>query len=140
MFLLWNEKNLTSMKPLFDHVSLQCSRLTTRAYSTSFSLGILCLQKSLRDPVYSLYGFVRFADEIVDTFDQYNQRALLEKFRRDTYEAIEDKISLNPILNSFQATVHQFGIETELIDIFLQSMQMDLSRKSYDEAGLKDYI
>lgn len=128
------------MKPLFDHVSLQCSRFTTRAYSTSFSLGILCLQKSLRDPVYSLYGFVRFADEIVDTFDHYNQRALLEKFRRDTYEAIEDEISLNPILNSFQATVHKFGIETELIDIFLRSMEMDLSKKSYDEAGLKDYI
>ena len=128
------------MKPLFDHVSLQCSRFATRAYSTSFSLGILCLQKPLRDPVYSLYGFVRFADEIVDTFDQYNQRALLEKFRRDTYEAIEDKISLNPILNSFQATVHKFGIGSELIDVFLRSMEMDLSKKSYDEAGLKDYI
>jgi 15-cis-phytoene synthase len=133
-------KNLTSMKPLFDHLCLQCSRLTTRAYSTSFSLGILCLQRSLRDPIYSVYGFVRFADEIVDTFDGYNQAALLDKFRRDTYEAIKEKISLNPILNSFQATVHKFGITTELIDIFLRSMEMDLSKKSYDETGLKEYI
>lgn len=128
------------MKPLFDHVSLQCSRLTTRAYSTSFSLGILCLQKPLRDPIYSVYGFVRFADEIVDTFHQYNQPSLMEKFRRDTYEAIDDKISLNPILNSFQATVHKYGIEIQLIDIFLRSMEMDLSKKSYDESGLKEYI
>ena len=117
------------MKPLFDYVSLQCSRLTTRAYSTSFSLGIFCLQKPLRDPIYSVYGFVRFADEIVDTFHQYNQPSLMEKFRRDTYEAINDKISLNPILNSFQATVHKYGIEIQLIDIFLRSMEMDLFKK-----------
>ena len=128
------------MKPLFDHVCLQCSRLTTRAYSTSFSLGILCLQKSLRDPVYSVYGFVRFADEIVDTFHQYNQPALLERFRRDTYEAIDEKMSLNPILNSFQATVHKYGIDVGLIDLFLRSMEMDLYKNKYDEAGLKEYI
>lgn len=128
------------MKPLFDHVCLQCSRLTTRAYSTSFSLGILCLQKSLRDPVYSVYGFVRFADEIVDTFHQYNRPALLEKFRRDTCEAIDEKISLNPILNSFQATAHRYGIGMDLIDVFLRSMEMDLYKNKYDEAGLKEYI
>jgi 15-cis-phytoene synthase len=139
MFLLANKKIFT-MKSLFDHICLQCSRLTTRAYSTSFSLGILCLHKSLRDPVYSVYGFVRFADEIVDTFHQYNQPALLKKFRRDTYEAIEDRISLNPILNSFQATVHKYGIGAELIDIFLRSMEMDLHKNKYDEADLKEYI
>ncbi|HEU5148090.1 MAG TPA: phytoene/squalene synthase family protein [Chryseosolibacter sp.] len=128
------------MKALFDQVCLECSRLTTRAYSTSFSLGILCLQKPLRDPIYSVYGFVRFADEIVDTFHLYDQRELLAKFRRDTYEAIDERISLNPILNSFQATVHRYGIERELIDIFLRSMEMDLYQNHYDEAGLKTYI
>lgn len=128
------------MKALFDQVCLECSRLTTRAYSTSFSLGILCLQKPLRDPIYSVYGFVRFADEIVDTFHLYDQRELLAKFRRDTYEAIDERISLNPILNSFQATVHRYGIERELIDIFLRSMEIDLYQNHYDEAGLKTYI
>ena len=128
------------MKALYDQVCLECSRLTTRAYSTSFSLGILCLQKPLRNPIYSVYGFVRFADEIVDTFHQYNQADLLEKFRCATYEAIEEKISMNPILNAFQATVHQYAIERELIDLFLRSMEMDLYEKSYSEAGLKDYI
>ena len=128
------------MKALFDQVCLECSRLTTRAYSTSFSLGILCLDKPLRDPIYSVYGFVRFADEIVDTFNDCDQGELLRKFRRDTYEAIQEKISLNPILNAFQATVHQYAIERELIDIFLRSMEMDLYRSQYDEGGLKDYI
>lgn len=128
------------MKSLFDQVSVQCSRLTTRAYSTSFSLGILCLQKTLRDPVYSVYGFVRFADEIVDTFHDYDRRVLLEKFRRDTWESIEERISLNPILNSFQATVHRYKIEKELIELFLQSMEMDLYKTRYDNAGLKQYI
>lgn len=128
------------MKALFDQVSLQCSRATTRAYSTSFSLGILCLQKELRDPIYSVYGFVRFADEIVDSFHQYSQRELLEKFKRDTYEAIQDKISLNPILNSFQCTVHDYAIGDDLIDLFIKSMEMDLDKDRYDEAGLKEYI
>lgn len=128
------------MKSLFDQVSIACSRLTTRAYSTSFSLGILCLQKELRDPIYSVYGFVRFADEIVDTFHDYDRRALLEKFRRETWESIDAKISLNPILNSFQATVHQYKIENELIELFLRSMEMDLYKTQYDDAGLKQYI
>ena len=139
MFLLGNSK-ISTMKPLFDHLCLQCSRLTTHAYSTSFSLGILCLQRSLRDPVYSVYGFVRFADEIVDTFHQYNQGSLLQKFRHDTYDAIEERISLNPILNSFQDTVHKYGIGMELVDSFLRSMEMDLYRKKYDEVELKEYI
>src|SRR5687768_14202322 len=104
------------MKELFDSVSLRCSRLTTKAYSTSFSLGIRCLKKELRDPIYSIYGFVRFADEIVDSFHQYDKVALLRRFREDAYRSIEEKISLNPILNSFQATVNVYGIEHDLIE------------------------
>ena len=127
-------------KALFDHVSIRCSRLTTRAYSTSFSLGIRCLQKELRDPVYSIYGFVRFADEIVDTFHDFDKKALLEKFKAETYQAIQEKISLNPILNSFQKTVHQFGIEKELYDQFLRSMEMDLDKTNYDQGGIDEYI
>ncbi|MFN3841127.1 MAG: phytoene/squalene synthase family protein [Cyclobacteriaceae bacterium] len=128
------------MKELYDKVSLRCSRLTTRAYSTSFSLGILCLKKELRNPIYAIYGFVRFADEIVDTFHQYDKAELLTRFKQETYQAIADGISLNPILNSFQNTVRQFNIDRTSIDLFLRSMEMDLNRKTYDEHGLKDYI
>jgi 15-cis-phytoene synthase len=128
------------MKDLFDKVSLRCSKLTTQAYSTSFSLGIRCLDKKLRDPIYSIYGFVRFADEIVDTFHAFNKEQLLEKFCRETYEAIQDKISLNPILNSFQYTANHFGIEKALIAQFLTSMKMDLYKKNYDEACFKEYV
>ncbi|HMG89788.1 MAG TPA: phytoene/squalene synthase family protein [Chryseolinea sp.] len=128
------------MKELFDTVSIKCSRLTTKSYSTSFSIGISCLGKELRDPVYSIYGFVRFADEIVDTFHNYDKKELLERFKRDTYLAIDERISLNPILNSFQATANQFAIEKELVDLFLQSMEMDLEKKRYDSQGLKQYI
>lgn len=125
------------MKSLFDQVSINCSVLTTKAYSTSFSLGIQFLGKDLRKHVYSVYGFVRFADEIVDSFDGYDKKYLLDKFIADTYDSLEKRISLNPILNAFQQTVNQFGIERELIDTFLQSMRMDLdqhehNRKSYD--------
>ena len=128
------------MKELFDIVSIKCSRLTTESYSTSFSIGIRCLGKELRDPVYSIYGFVRFADEIVDTFHDYDKKELLKRFKRDTYLAIEERISLNPILNSFQAAVNQFAIEKELVDLFLESMEMDLEKKQYDSEGLKQYI
>lgn len=128
------------MKALFDQVSIRCSRLTTKSFSTSFTLGIYCLGKELRDPVYSIYGFVRFADEIVDSFHGYNRKSLLQKFRHDTYEALEDKISLNPILNSFQAVVHEYKIPGELIDCFLRSMEMDLYKNGYDNDGLKEYI
>ena len=99
------------MKSLFDDVSVKCSRLTTRAYSTSFSLGIHFLHNRLRDPIYSIYGFVRFADEIVDSFHGYNKKYLLKKFRSDTYDAIEHRISLNPVLNSFQNVVHRYNID-----------------------------
>lgn len=128
------------MKALFDRVSARCSRLTTRAYSTSFSLGIRCLDKNLRDPIYSIYAFVRFADEIVDTFHDFDKEKLLSRFREDTYSAIQEKISLNPILNCFQATANKFGIETELIELFLKSMEMDLKQKQYDPEGFKEYI
>ena len=128
------------MKDLFDNVSIRCSRITTHAYSTSFSLGIRCLEKELRDPIYSIYGFVRFADEIVDTFHDYDKKALFNRFREETFQATSEKISLNPILNSFQATVNKFGIDNELIDMFLKSMEMDLSEKEYDPKRFKEYI
>jgi phytoene synthase len=128
------------MKELYDKVSIKCSRITTQSYSTSFSLGIYCLNKELRDPIYSIYGFVRFADEIVDTFHEYNKQELFNRFREDTYRAIEENISLNPILNSFQATVNHFSIEKELIDLFLRSMEMDLTEKNHDPSSFKEYI
>jgi 15-cis-phytoene synthase len=128
------------MKELFDKVSLRCSRLTTLAYSTSFSIGIRCLDKKIQDPIYAIYGFVRFADEIVDTFHSYDKEKLLNQFRRDTHIAIEEKISLNPILNSFQATVNKFQIDLSLIDQFLKSMEMDLHKQAYDEATFKEYV
>ncbi len=127
-------------KELFDQVSIRCSRMTTRAYSTSFSLGIQCLDKDMRDPIYSIYGFVRFADEIVDTFHEYDKATLLNRFRAETYQAVAEKISLNPILNSFQKTVNQFGIEEKLYDQFLKSMEMDLNLTSYDQSGINEYI
>ena len=128
------------MKEIYDKVAMRCSQLTTRAYSTSFSLGILCLNKELRDPIYAIYGFVRLADEIVDSFHDYNKEDLLVRFKQDTYAAINDRISLNPILHSFQDTVHKYSIDRSSIDLFLRSMEMDLSLKTYDEEGLKQYI
>ena len=129
-----------TQKNLFDKVCSKTSRLTARSYSTSFSLGIQCLEKSLRGPIYSIYGFVRFADEIVDTFHDYDKASLLARFTRDTWEAIYEKISLNPILNSFQATVHQFGIGREIIEQFLKSMEMDLMEKRYNQEQFEKYV
>lgn len=128
------------MKALFDQVSAKCSKLTTNAYSTSFSLGIFLLDKSIRKPIYAIYGFVRFADEIVDSFHNYDKQKLLAKFREDTQAAIDDKISLNPILNSFQEAVNAYNIEWELIDTFLQSMEMDLNQESYNQELYEQYI
>lgn len=128
------------MKELFDKVSMRCSRVTTHAYSTSFSVGIRCLEKELRDPIYSIYGFVRFADEIVDTFHGYDKKTLLARFKKETYRSIRENISLNPILNSFQFTVHHYQIEDELIEQFLKSMEMDLSIIHYDADAFKEYI
>lgn len=127
-------------KELYDNVSIQCSRLTTKSYSTSFSLGIFCLEKELRDPIYSIYGFVRFADEIVDTFHTFDKKVLLDRFRFDTYQAISEKISLNPILNSFQATVNKYSIDHDLIDQFLHSMEMDLDTKRHNQSTFEEYI
>ena len=128
------------MKQLYDKVSIKCSRITTHEYSTSFSIGIKCLDEELRDPIYSIYGFVRLADEIVDSFHDYNKKDLLRRLRDETYLAIDEKISLNPILNSFQATVNKFAIDNELIDLFLRSMEMDLERRSYDANNFHVYI
>ncbi|NIR53190.1 phytoene/squalene synthase family protein [candidate division KSB1 bacterium] len=128
------------MKALFDKVSAECSKLTTRTYSTSFSLGIHFLHKKLHEPIYAIYGFVRFADEVVDTFHHYDKETLLADFRAETFRAIETGISLNPILNSFQRTVNEYHIEHELIDIFLKSMEMDLARPSHDSMSFQNYI
>ncbi len=128
------------MKQLFDEVSVASSKLTTRTYSTSFSLGIYCLNKNLHNPIYSIYGFVRFADEIVDSFHNYDKSVLLEEFKQETYKAIDRKISLNPILNSFQQVVNQYHIEKELIDCFLYSMEMDLNKKEYSKNSYSQYI
>lgn len=128
------------MKSLFDKVSVECSRLTTRTYSTSFSLGILFLSRSLRDPIYAIYGFVRLADEIVDSFHGFQKKELLESFRKDTENAIREKISLNPILNSFQFVVRKYKIRQQWIDIFLDSMAMDLQHQEYDYDKYQKYI
>jgi len=128
------------MKAIFDKVSTHCSKYTTKNYSTSFSLGIYFLDKQLHTPIYNIYGFVRFADEIVDTFEGYDQNYLLDKFWKDTYEAIDQGISLNPILNSFQHTVNKYNIDRELIDTFMRSMAMDLQKTIYSVEGYKEYI
>ena len=128
------------MKELFDQVSIRCSKLTTKAYSTSFSLGIFCLNKKFRDPIYSIYGFVRFADEIVDTFHEYDKETLLAEFKQETYLAIARGISLNPILHSFQITVNKYKVSHDLIEAFFKSMEMDLSNTTYNSNGYKEYI
>ena len=131
---------LDTGKPLFDQVSRQCSALTTRAYSTSFSLGIRLLAPELRTPIHAVYGFVRFADEIVDTFHEYDKVTLFERFKADTYRAIEERISLNPILNSFQWAFHTYEMNMAHVDKFLDSMERDLDQTAYDREGYEDYI
>ena len=128
------------MKATFDSVSLACSVRTTKSYSTSFSLGIRFLNSEFRDAIYSIYGFVRFADEIVDTFHDYDKSALFYRFKEDTYLALDQKISLNPILNAFQAAVHKYNIDREHIDTFLYSMEMDLHENEHDRASYETYI
>lgn len=128
------------MKELFDMISRKSSKMTTVMYSTSFSLGIRFFSKRFHDPIYGVYGFVRFADEIVDSFHGYDKQKLLNRFKQDTYDAIEEKISLNPILNNFQYVVHQYKIERELIDLFLRSMEMDLEKIEYDQQKYEEYI
>ncbi|WP_153800839.1 phytoene/squalene synthase family protein [Foetidibacter luteolus] len=128
------------MMQLFSEVCEECSRITTRKYSTSFASSIQLLHKSMRTPIHNIYGFVRFADEIVDTFHQHNKAELLQEFKTETFKAIERGISLNPILNSFQHTVNHYNISIDLVTSFLQSMEMDLTRQYYDRAGYEEYI
>ena len=128
------------MKQLFDNFCIKTSKMVTNSYSTSFSLGIKFLHKEFQDPIYSIYGFVRFADEIVDTFHDFNKRELLEEFKIETFRSIERGISLNPILNSFQCVVNHYKIDLKLIETFLKSMEMDLDKKAYDSEGYKQYI
>ncbi len=128
------------MKHLFDDLSIATSKLATRLYSTSFSMGTRMLGKKYREPIYGIYGFVRFADEIVDTFHEFDKPRLLDKFKKDTYEAVDDGISLNPILNSFQQVVNQYNIDRKLIDTFLNSMEMDLGESEYTREKFEQYV
>jgi phytoene/squalene synthetase len=128
------------MKSLYDKTCVECSQLITNRYSTSFSTGIKVFDKKFRNPIYAIYGFVRFADEIVDTFHDYSKAELLERFRQDTYTAIEEGISLNPVLHAFQEVVHQYNIDKHLIEAFLKSMKMDLHFQNYEDSLYKEYI
>lgn len=128
------------MMQLFHQVSQFCSRHTTEQYSTSFSSAIRLLHEELRQPIYNIYGFVRFADEIVDTFHDQDKNELLADFKRQTYDAIERGISLNPILHSFQLTVNHYKIDHNLIEAFFRSMEMDLNKFSYNQQGYEEYI
>jgi len=128
------------MKEKFDRLSAECSKLTTRRYSTSFSMGISFLDKKLHEPIYAIYGFVRLADEIVDSFHNYNKRELLAQFKTDCFDAIKQGISLNPILNAFQDTVSKYRIDHQLIIQFLHSMEMDLHDQQYDRQKYQEYI
>jgi 15-cis-phytoene synthase len=119
------------MKSLFDSVSNDCSKLVTQSYSTSFSSAVKMLAPSIRQDIYNIYGFVRFADEIVDSFHEYDKETLFSKFEIELEEALVHKISLNPILNSFQNTVHKHAIDRELIDAFMKSMKLDLVKQEY---------
>ena len=129
-----------NQRELFNTVSFMASKMATEAYSTSFSSGIRLLHQRFQNAVYGVYGFVRFADEIVDTLHEYDKEELMRNFRRDTVEAIEKRISLNPILNAFQMVYHQYNFDFELVDRFLISMEMDLQKKEYDRAGYEAYI
>ena len=130
------------MKNIFDNLSHEMSTLTTKKYSTSFSLGISFLKKDLQKPIYAVYGFVRFADEIVDSFHNFDKAELLEDFKKQTFTAIDKGISLNPILNSFQWAVNKYNIPLELIETFLASMEMDLEseKASFDQTKYEQYI
>lgn len=129
------------MKALFDSVSHSCSKIVTQSYSTSFSMASKMLADSIRQDIYNIYGFVRFADEIVDTFHNFDKKNLFERFEADLEVALIDKISLNPILNSFQHTYHKYNLEKHMVDSFMKSMRLDLSKTTYlTESEYKDYI
>ena len=125
---------------LYTKTCTEISKKITHNYSTSFTLGIRTLHKKLHDPIYSIYGFVRVADEIVDTFHGHNKTELLSKFKAETYEALENKISTNPVLHAFQNVVHQYNIDYDLIEAFLKSMEMDLYFSTYDDGKYNEYI
>lgn len=125
---------------LYNQTSFETSKLITNRYSTSFSQGINAFDKRYRDPIYAIYGFVRYADEIVDTFHGHDQHQLIKDFKEQAFLAIRQKISLNPVLQSFQLVVNKYQIDHELIHAFLRSMEMDLDRKIYDEGDYKAYI
>ncbi len=128
------------MKNLYDEVSFKISKNVTQKYSSSFSMGIKALKPQLREAIYGIYGFVRLADEIVDSFHDYNQKQLLDDFKQETNKALEQKFSLNPIIHSFQEVVFKYGIEKQLIDQFLHSMEMDLEKIEYNSDLYKEYI
>jgi len=128
------------MKTLFDELSYKISKQTTKQYSTSFSLGIMALSSKIRNPIYAIYGYVRLADEIVDSFHGFDKQKLLSRFRDDTFLALDEKISLNPIMQSFQETVSKYKIDHELIKQFLRSMEMDLHKIDYNSELYKEYI
>ena len=128
------------MMELYHKVCRECSQLVTNQYSTSFSLGIKMFAEEFRSPIYNIYGFVRFADEIVDTFHDHDKALLFEEFREDTYKALDRKISLNPILHAFQEVVHEYDITLDLIDGFLDSMKMDLKSYEFDRPTYEKYI
>jgi phytoene/squalene synthetase len=119
------------MKELFDTVSYDCSKMVTKSYSTSFSTATKMLSPSIRQDIYNIYGFVRFADEIVDSFHQYDKKTLFDNFEADLEKSLTDKISLNPILNSFQHSFHKYSIDKKLVDAFMKSMRLDLDKKEY---------
>jgi phytoene synthase len=125
---------------LYSKVCFECSKLITHRYSTSFTLGIKMFSQELRAPIYAIYGFVRFADEIVDTFHDHDKSKLLEEFKMETFKAIDQKISLNPVLHCFQDVVNEFKIDKDLIEAFLDSMEMDLHKSIYDKSDLNKYI
>ncbi|KQT17930.1 phytoene synthase [Chryseobacterium sp. Leaf404] len=128
------------MKQKFDDLSFKISKQTTQQYSTSFSLGILALSPKIRNAIYAIYGYVRLADEIVDSFDGYDKRILLERFKKQTEEALSERISLNPMMQSFQETVVKYNIDQQLIHQFLRSMEMDLDKIDYNSELYNEYI
>ncbi|MDX2362630.1 MAG: phytoene/squalene synthase family protein [Crocinitomicaceae bacterium] len=128
------------MKSVFDNYSIDASKHVTRSYSTSFYAGVRCLDKKIRNDIHAIYGLVRFADEIVDSFHEYDKETLLNEFEADAFEAIERKVSINPILNSFQATVNKYAIDHDLIKQFFHSMRMDLTPQEYTREKYEEYI
>jgi len=129
------------MKSIFDNISFSTSKSITKAYSTSFSLATKMLHTSIRQDIYNIYGFVRLADEIVDSFQDYDKITLFNRLKKEIELALSEKISINPVLNAFQHTVHKYGIERHLIDSFMKSMELDLSKLNYNtEAEYKEYI